>query len=616
MERVRGRSIITALALITAFVFTFLLACDGKEHNKDRRVRVTVVDSELFEIADGGASTQLIDRYDTAEFILVTDDRHYIADADCESFDITPLGNDRTRLSIKRVASNVRVRVTCLADDRATVVYDANGGGYRNFTEPYTMRYALDRHIRPNTETGVDSVYRDGYTLIGWNTAADGSGTHIGLGSRCDATKDSPLTLYAEWVRHSPLSDFFTDGAGDSRRIVKYNGDAKTVCIPDKTADGAAITTVMSGAFAGSSVETVILSDRITHIAPHAFDGCAALKELYMFDSIKEISDDSFDGCVELTTVHINAAIEPRYSALDRHSNYADKYDLLIKNKDRRKLVIWGGSGAYFSVDSSMIRDALDGEYEVINVAINGWFSTYVQADAIIKYLRDGDVLLHIPEMCSTPQLFFNTAFAMQNAQSPGGYDDRLFTALEGNYDLLALADLRRIDGVFDSFNRYNAERDGKPAVKYSDGADFIDAFGDYRKPKPEYGKDISISNEAELRLSALTDVSNAARNAFYGEAKANGATVLTAFAAVNRHALEARDKQYGTDYTADAVEFERKFTLGIDNAVCIESIADSFYDGGLFFNSDWHLGERATGSNTEVIIDGIKTALGASRLA
>ena len=37
---------------------------------------------------------------------------------------------------------------------------------------------------RKNTERGIDSMYRAGYTQTGWNTQPSGDGEHIGLGSK------------------------------------------------------------------------------------------------------------------------------------------------------------------------------------------------------------------------------------------------------------------------------------------------------------------------------------------------------------------------------------------------------------------------------------------------
>ena len=69
-------------------------------------------------------------------------------------------------------------------------------------------------HLRLNTSLGTDLFRRDGYTLIGWNSEIDGSGTETGLGSRV-ASEDG-MILYAQWRKwtDSTSFDWEADGAG------------------------------------------------------------------------------------------------------------------------------------------------------------------------------------------------------------------------------------------------------------------------------------------------------------------------------------------------------------------------------------------------------------------
>ena len=67
--------------------------------------------------------------------------------------------------------------------DIITITYNANGGSL-NDANNGVYTYTNEHHPRPNTSSGVDIVKRDGYNLIGWNTKNDGTGEHIGLGSR------------------------------------------------------------------------------------------------------------------------------------------------------------------------------------------------------------------------------------------------------------------------------------------------------------------------------------------------------------------------------------------------------------------------------------------------
>jgi uncharacterized repeat protein (TIGR02543 family) len=81
-----------------------------------------------------------------------------------------------------------------------TVQYDGNGatGPSSNFTSipapqymsPYTGTTSI-------TISGVGSLVKSGSTFIGWNTAANGSGTNYAAGATYNG--GASLILYAQW---------------------------------------------------------------------------------------------------------------------------------------------------------------------------------------------------------------------------------------------------------------------------------------------------------------------------------------------------------------------------------------------------------------------------------
>ena len=76
----------------------------------------------------------------------------------------------------------------------ATLTYNANGHG----TAPanVTMRYS-------QATNAASALTADGYAFMGWNTAADGSGTAYAAGAQVKAANVIPsaTTLYAQWVK-------------------------------------------------------------------------------------------------------------------------------------------------------------------------------------------------------------------------------------------------------------------------------------------------------------------------------------------------------------------------------------------------------------------------------
>ena len=71
-----------------------------------------------------------------------------------------------------------------------TIRYEINGGipvSADNLSGSFAEFSYPASHLRVNTEQGTTLFKREGFLLTGWNTAADGSGHHIGLGSRVKA---------------------------------------------------------------------------------------------------------------------------------------------------------------------------------------------------------------------------------------------------------------------------------------------------------------------------------------------------------------------------------------------------------------------------------------------
>lgn len=79
--------------------------------------------------------------------------------------------------------------------NKYTVTYDENGGTGKPTNNNAT--YDIPFNLREGGR-----LQREGYTLTGWNTKADGTGRNYGLGqqvSNLTATKGGTVTLYAKW---------------------------------------------------------------------------------------------------------------------------------------------------------------------------------------------------------------------------------------------------------------------------------------------------------------------------------------------------------------------------------------------------------------------------------
>ena len=83
--------------------------------------------------------------------------------------------------------------ITLFAIWRPAVIYYGNGS--TSGTAPATLSYEIGATV---TVQGSNTLERVGYTFAGWNTKADGSGTHYNAGATF--TIDDGVKLYAQWV--------------------------------------------------------------------------------------------------------------------------------------------------------------------------------------------------------------------------------------------------------------------------------------------------------------------------------------------------------------------------------------------------------------------------------
>ena len=110
---------------------------------------------------------------------------------------------------------------TVAAKTNYAVQYNANGGTgtIANSTKWYGENLTL------SDGTGFT---RNHYTLIGWNTAADGSGTHYDLSATY--TANAALTLYAEWKLNCVATE--TKVNGSIKKGILYTKANNRIAIP------------------------------------------------------------------------------------------------------------------------------------------------------------------------------------------------------------------------------------------------------------------------------------------------------------------------------------------------------------------------------------------------
>ena len=159
--------------------------------------------------------------------------------------------NDVT-IDLSDVSDTLQTITNNVADSNLTVkakiTIDANGGTATK-SETVTLPYAL---------SGVTDIIREDYTLDGWNTKADGTGTTFALNGSISCA-NWQNTLYAQWTKSigsnytvNAIQDQVYTGAAIEPKVVVKNGDTVltdnyTVSYSDNIDVGTAKATVTIG---------------------------------------------------------------------------------------------------------------------------------------------------------------------------------------------------------------------------------------------------------------------------------------------------------------------------------------------------------------------------------
>ena len=463
-------------------------------------------------------------------------------------------------------------------------------------------------HLRINTLT-VDAASREGYTLIGWNTKPDGSGTSVGLGSRI--SYEEGMTLYAIWKKWTPSEAFLWEESGSGIMITgladAWPGedaeDRDWLVIPAEI-EGKAVYTIAKDAFANSSFTRVVLPLGLKQVEARAFEN-SAVEELYLYDDIQSISDYSFAGCENFTSLHINAVEEPVYSR-NYFAAFADKFDYLLSIRDQDKIVLFSGSSTRFGYDSQAIEEAF-AAYKAVNMGVFAYTNALPQLELIRSCMKEGDILIDSPEFDAAQR-----QFCTQN-----DLGDDFYCMLEANYDMLTLLDLREYSGVFSSLTTYLKNKEGMEALSYADTPAAYDEDGyavdtpsynrqgDYILYRPNadsvdpvYGLGVAYTKEA-LSKESFIDPLNRELSRFT-EA---GVRVFFTYAPRNKYAISEE-----SDPGARA-ELETYLAENLCVPV-LGTLEESLYEGTYLYGTDNHLSTEGVAIRTARIIEELEKAL------
>ncbi len=481
-----------------------------------------------------------------------------------------------------------------------SIRYEGNGGTLRAWEGDAIALPVDNAHLRVNTAQGTGYFRREGYVLTGWNTAPDGSGERIGLGSRTE--RRDGLALYAQWAKVSPEGSFSYELREGQAWITGYSGAAPRCVVPEELG-GFPVRGICAGAFRDGAFEELILPHTLYTVECGAFHGCA-VREITLFDTLREVSDESFQDCRGLKTLHVNAATSPVYSG-SYFDTFSDKYDWLLSLKGRKKLVLASGSSGRYGYDSPALAAAFP-DYVPANMGVYAYTNALPQLELIRGLMEEGDVLLSAPEFDAAEEQFC----ASSRLDAP------FWAMMESNYDAAALLDLRNYSGVLDSLGEYLAARRGmagrnygeSPASYDDDGNRYAFAtynqYGDLTLPRPNGERDVCLRhNIADYTTANITPGRVEALNDVYRRFLDGGIAVYFTYTPRNRNSL-----------TADSTPATRRELHNyLTEHLCvpvISDIEDSLYAGNYFYLIDSHLSGEGAAIRTKRVIEDLRPYL------
>lgn len=462
-----------------------------------------------------------------------------------------------------------------------TVAFNGNGGTVKS-----DINIATSPNVYINLPIDNSSIVREGYTLTGYNTKADFTGTHYSLGAMYLVPRQN-VELYAEWVKNTDSSSLnYTTGGTITITGAKGNvGD--TLCIPARI-DGKPVTAIAANAFKGnSSIKTVIIPIGVTTVADNAFAGCPNLELIYLPETITTLAGNAFAGCASLKHMRVLASLARAFD-YDYDSAMADKY-MRLKNTPGKRLILVGGSSMTFGLNSVDLK-AQYPNYEIINFGNSFLYGISPLFDMLEANIHEGDVVVFAPE-------YFPIMFANEEAISMANWQ-----YLESNYDILEDLNLQRNTCILNTYLAYlNRKRSYLPGKLTNKDSVYVrsgvNSFGDlivYRGSKGIYQPSVP-------QASFPTDLGMGKYNECFKNLTEKGAKCLFSFPPMSNGGA---GKEYMNNLGAG---FVNSLKAKIDSNYCtiISSFGDYAFDKNLFYDSMYHLTlEGATVRTAQLIAD------------
>lgn len=476
------------------------------------------------------------------------------------------------------------------------IVYHTGDGKSSSGSKTFESTYALTGFHNPNTLPEKGYFVRDGYTLVEYNTKEDGSGTAVSLGGRVNAEGKAVLDLWCVWQKNTDESLFKYEIKNKEAHITGYAGNDEIVCIPE-TLGGATVTKITSDAFKNAGMKKVIVAKTVKNVSSGAFTNCKELETVVVFDGsfaseagegggwwggTPGISEDSFKGCDNFKNFYVNSTFT-LYNFWARYG--ANHLDRLMWAKDKKKIIIVGGSGSYYGYNCDIIKKVLSGEYEIINFGENANISALLYFDIIENFVGEGDILLWSPE-------------PGYNTLGTSAIGSRAWAFRQNDYNFLRYIDRSDFTDLISKFSSFSEELQSGKFIPYDRFSTSTNKYGDDDEASREWDKNIYNYN-FKYDVSAKEEMT-----ALVKKLDEKGCSVYFTYAAMQKTGMEeskVTDQIIGV-YTNKLKE------IGI---TVISDYKDCIYPDEYFYNSAWHMNQKGADARSENVANDLKKQLG-----
>ena len=581
--------------LLTISVLS-LVSCSEAIPQIDKRVTVTFIDNAATTFS---SQIYKIEKGQDLKVSFKIKEGYYFKDCSYKSYSYELTDNFSIELTLKNIKYNLRVSLET-PELGGVIHYYLNGGSFIKETttgDHYSVPYEERAYRRPNLDIGTSTIYRDGYELTGWNSKADGTGVHIGLGSRATIDKDNLPLFYAEWVKDNELTDFEYESNENGITLTKYlgtlNGDK--LVVPSKI-NGQKVTQIGSYFANGATFDKLYLPSYLTTIANRAFIK-SNFNEVYLFDNILDMKDLSFSN-TPIKTWHINAIQYPRYGIGGIIGELPDDFDRLILKNDKKRIVLAGGCSLSYGIKTPVMQKFFE-DYYIINTGVIAEIGPIPVFGALAHYLKDDDIVIHAPEEASENQ-YLSTIKA----------EARAFACFRGNYDLLSYCDMTKMSetyGAFAASNTINLDHEDEGG--YDRIISEYNEYGEVTTERPGLNNDVGLSDgEYTYNTALINDTTGKRLRTEYEMVEKSGAEVVFSFAPLNKSNLTKDDLN-----NEIWKEFEAKCHEQFDahGYKVISKVEDYLYPGRYFYDEDYHLTDIGAEMRSEKLAKDILAYLG-----